>query len=42
MLKKNKNKGNSNNINLNEYNISHNFLPILTSHIQNSIKKNLQ
>ena len=42
MLPKNKNKGNSNNKNSNECSISHNFLPILTSHIQNSIKKNLQ
>ena len=39
---KNKNKGNNVNKNMNEYNVTQNYLPILTSHIQNSIKKKLQ
>ena len=39
---KNKNKGNNANKDTNEYSVTQNYLPILTSHIQNSIKKKLQ
>ena len=39
---KNQNKGNNGNKNVNDYNNTHNYLPMLTSHIQNSLKKQLQ